>query len=142
MLRPKTFPAISASCSTADACFDAMVRHSLNKKLSVREPANGGGSDLRSDSETLTDDTDLAWGAHEVAVAMFGFSPVAGENRRRRRRVFTMYEAYRKALAEAMQQKRALPANPGWVILPRCARIILSRSAYQAFLAAQLGGGR
>ena len=139
MLRPKTFPILS-SRSTADACFDAMVRHAAPRRRSTAPAADASGSAWIS--EDLTEDMELAWGAREVAIAMFGLSTDTSENQRRRRRVFAMYEGYRKARAEALKCKKPLPANPGWVLLPRCARIILSRSAYRSFLAAQLRGNR
>jgi hypothetical protein len=124
--------------SVADAYFDSMVRHNMS-----RRPTPPNSNDLQnSRSPQHTEDAeeiDLAWGAEEVAITIFGpASPSSTENRRRRRRVFCMHEQYVKALSEAKLRKRPPPANIGWVSLPQCNRIILSKSAYRAFVASQL----
>jgi hypothetical protein len=125
----------------ADKCFEAMVRHSRKGSHPHSPSPSGDATAPTSPIEFhVRENNDLAWGAQDAAIEMFGFSADAAENRRRRRRVFSMYEEYKRALIEAQQNKRPAPTNPGWVILPRCARIILSKSAYRAFLASQLGG--
>jgi hypothetical protein len=114
-----------------------MARHAQRNAGNAQASAAAGDAASSPDAEG-----DLAWGASEAAAIIFGVSRDPKVNRRRRRRVFIMYEAYRKAVAEAMERKKPLPTNPGWVILPRCARIILSKRAYRAFVDAQLEGKR
>lgn len=129
---------VDNSHSVADACFDAMVRHSKSRRTSLVEHDPEGLRPQR-DIEDTAKDVDLAWGAEEVAIAIFGPpSASRAENRRRRRRVFCMHEQYVKALSEAKLRKRPPPENMGWVSLPQCNRIILSKSAYRAFVASQL----
>jgi hypothetical protein len=140
--------------SPADECFDAMVRHSLRERNSYGARIDGEKHPVHAETSTdakkvledeeyvATGDIDLAWGAREVAIAMFGRSDSAAENNRRRRRVFAMYEEYKRALRETSERGKPLPVNPGFVILPRCAAVILSKRAYRSFVSTQLRGRR
>jgi hypothetical protein len=93
----------------------------------------------REDSHGSDTEIDLAWGAEQVAIAIFGPpSASRAENRRRRRRVFCMHEQYVKALQKSKEERRPSPVNIGWVSLPQTNRIALCKRTYRAFVAAQL----
>src|SRR4051812_9092317 len=77
------------AATTGDECFLSMQRHHLRTHpvapLPVPGAADLGGSGGQSvvPATSPGDDPDLAWGAREVAIAMFGKSPSAEENKRR-----------------------------------------------------------
>ena len=122
-----------------DAIYEAMARHHKKQAIS----AAGGGADEPPPDDDSSDipegEPNLAWGADDASIEIFGPPSIdAAENRRRRRRVFAMYEGYRQAVADAKKHNRPPPANIGWVSLPGTNRVILNRRAYRAFVAAQL----
>lgn len=123
----------------ADACFEAMVRHNRRRQglpIELQKTA----PTVQSHVIDTTDNLDLAWGADEVAIAIFGPpSTDPAENQRRRRRVFCLHSEYRKAVAEAKARKRPPPPNMGWISVPDCNRVVISRVHLRAFFAAQLG---
>jgi hypothetical protein len=141
------------AATLADECFGAMARHAQQQKLTGKRPlesladggtlANAQAADANyRDPASLEGNADYAWGAADASTAIFGFSRDAKVRARNRKRVFNMYAWYKAAFNDALKKGGPLPPNPGWVILPGCSRIILSKRAHVAFRAAQLGGVR
>jgi len=94
----------------------------------------------QTDLETARDNRDYVWGATKAAVVMFRVKESDKDFKTFRRRLFRTYEHWKACYFEALHKGRPLPVNPGFVIIPGCAQIILSRSAHSSYIEAQRGG--